>query len=136
MIFYRFRSVDASSESDNQAKSIQRASSLKEDRLKSTPKRKRSERRKTCTPILSSSSCSSESSPSPTEEPNFLEKFSQSTTISDDIPRQGDEKMEVESSMHADVAVYKVGGDEISVEKGIVKKQKMGKHSLKNRINF
>ncbi|XP_021357881.1 protein phosphatase Slingshot homolog 1-like isoform X2 [Mizuhopecten yessoensis] len=117
---------DSSPESPHQP--LQRSSSLKEERV--TPKRKRSERRKTCTPIVTPS-------PSPTATPGSTPRSSHDTTPSGEnrefvFPlkkeaKSSDEGQTTETgeSQGEDVAVYKWGTEEVPVEKGIVKKQKM-----------
>lgn len=126
---------------------MRRSSSLKDERV--TPKNKRSsERRKTCTPILSPTTPSDTSPAKDVSKSELESSFIRDTTPhdlpikthdsdntqSDDICDSKDRVFEGDNldseSPATDVAVYKFLGEEVSVEKGIVKKQKMGKYSL------
>ncbi|XP_033748878.1 protein phosphatase Slingshot homolog 1-like isoform X2 [Pecten maximus] len=124
------RNLHSDSSPESPHKPLQRSSSLKEERV--TPKRKRSERRKTCTPIVTPS-------PTPSTTPVSTPRSSYDTTPCSEtkefvFPLNKDMKTSDEGqtdpsvtseSQGDDVAVYKFGTEEVPVAKGIVKKQKM-----------
>ncbi|KAJ8312496.1 hypothetical protein KUTeg_009869 [Tegillarca granosa] len=141
----RNKSTDDLTQSENRP--LRRSSSLKDERV--TPKNKRSsERRKTCTPILSPTTPSDTSPAKDISKLELESSFTRDTTPQDlpvdsqdidnthsnDICDNKDSFFDSDNqdldSPATDVAVYKFLGEEVSVEKGIVKKQKMGKFTL------
>ncbi|XP_060077263.1 protein phosphatase Slingshot homolog 1-like [Ylistrum balloti] len=129
------RSLRSDSSPEIPNKPLQRSSSLKDERV--TPKRKRSERRKTCTPIVTPS-------PTPSTTPvttphssydttpcseikEFVFPLNQMTKSSDSgqITTVSPDPEGTNESPGENVAVYKFGTEEVPVAKGIVKKQKM-----------
>lgn len=128
--------------------SLHRSSSLKTDRDTPRKKRRNSERRKTITPILSPSSSLSSDTSSPTKDISNIEIEYSNEVFQRCPPSHGEEKENYackdegkdysnetkwrdldliqDNTEDSDKAVYKFLGEEVSVEKGIVKRQKMG----------
>lgn len=128
------RNIRSDSSPETPHKPLQRSSSMKEERV--TPKRKRSERRKTCTSIVTPS-------PSPSSTPVTTPQSSTPCSDTNEFVFLVDKDKEVKQSggvraspsvdpsvmkgenQDEDVAVYKFGTEEVPVAKGIVKKQTM-----------